>query len=59
MHKMINRTRDEAGATTAEYAVVTGCGVTFGTGLYKFLTSEWGQTFLNGVFSKILGMLPF
>ena len=34
--------RDEAGATTAEYATVTGLGVGFAAVLFKFLTSDGG-----------------
>ena len=36
------QTRDEIGATTAEYATVTGCGVGFAAVLFKFLTSDVG-----------------
>lgn len=51
--------RDERGATTAEYATVTGCGVGFAGVLYKFLTSEAGQAFLKFIFNAIKGLLPF
>ena len=51
--------RDEAGATTAEYATVTGCGVGFAAVLFKFLTSSAGQDFLKLIFNAIKGLLPF
>ena len=35
---------DEIGATTAEYATVTGCGVGFAAVLFKFLTSSADRT---------------
>jgi hypothetical protein len=51
--------RDEAGATTAEYAVCTGAGVGFAGLLFKFLTSDTGQHIINTVFDHVLKMLPF
>jgi Flp pilus assembly pilin Flp len=51
--------RDEAGATTAEYATVTGCGVGFAAVLFKFLTSEMGQELLKFIFNAIKALLPF
>ena len=51
--------RDEAGATTAEYATVTGCGVGFAAVLFKFLTSEAGQALLKFIFNAIKSLLPF
>ena len=51
--------RDEVGATTAEYATVTGCGVGFAAVLFKFLTSSAGQAFLKLIFNAIKGLLPF
>ena len=51
--------QDEAGATTAEYATVTGCGVGFAAVLFKFLTSEAGQQLLKFIFSAIRALLPF
>ena len=51
--------RDEAGATTAEYATVTGCGVGFAALLFKFLTSEMGQELLRLIFDAIKSLLPF
>lgn len=50
---------DEAGATTAEYAVVTGAGVGFAGVLFKFLTSEAGQALLRLIFDAIKALLPF
>jgi hypothetical protein len=51
--------RDEVGATTAEYATVTGCGVGFAAVLFKFLTSDAGQQLLKFIFSAIRALLPF
>ena len=51
--------RDEDGATTAEYATVTGCGVGFAAVLFKFLTSDMGQELLKFIFSAIKALLPF
>jgi hypothetical protein len=50
---------DEAGMTTAEYAVgtVSACG--FGGLLYTFLTSGFAQSLFESIFDKIGGMLPF
>jgi len=50
---------DEAGATTAEYAVCTGAGVGFAGLLFKFLTSDTGQHIVKTVFDHVLRMLPF
>ncbi|MCX6396313.1 MAG: DUF4244 domain-containing protein [Propionibacteriales bacterium] len=50
---------DEAGATTAEYAVCTGAGVGFAGVLFKLLTSETGQNLVSNVFNKIVDLLPF
>jgi hypothetical protein len=54
-----NRARDEIGATTAEYATVTGCGVGFAAVLFKFLTSSAGQDLLKLIFNAIKALLPF
>jgi hypothetical protein len=51
--------RDEVGATTAEYATVTGCGVGFAAVLFKFLTSDMGQELLKLIFNAIKALLPF
>jgi hypothetical protein len=51
--------RDEAGASTAEYATVTGCGVGFAAVLFKFLTSDAGQQLISVIFQAIRGLLPF
>ena len=50
---------DERGATTAEYATVTGCGVGFAAVLFKFLTSEAGPQLLEVIFRAIRALLPF
>lgn len=51
--------RDEAGATTAEYAVCTGAAVGFAGLLFKVLTSGPGQQFLSSVWERMSAMLPF
>jgi hypothetical protein len=51
--------REEVGATTAEYATVTGCGVGFAAVLFKFLTSGAGQDLLKLIFNAIKALLPF
>ena len=50
---------NERGMTTAEYAVgtVSACG--FGGLLYTLLTSDFGESVLQGIFSKITDLLPF
>ena len=52
-------TRGDAGMTTAEYAVgtVSACG--FGGILYKILTSDFGESLLEGLLDKITSVLPF
>ena len=55
----IGRLRDEAGATTAEYAVCTGAGVGFAGLLFKFLTSDLGQQIVKSIFDAVLSLLPF
>jgi hypothetical protein len=59
MDKTMIGARDEAGATTAEYAVCTGAGVGFAGLLFKFLTSDTGQTIVKTVFDHVLKLLPF
>jgi hypothetical protein len=51
--------RDEAGATTAEYAVCTGAGVGFAGLLFRFLTSDAGQHIIKTVFDHVVKILPF
>lgn len=55
----IEATRDETGATTAEYAVCTGAGVGFAGLLFKFLTSDAGQQIVKTVFDHVMKILPF
>lgn len=50
--------RDEAGATTAEYATVTGAAVGFGALLWKLITSELGQKLIEMFFNWILSLIP-
>ena len=59
MGKTTIETRDDAGATTAEYAVCTGAGVGFAGLLFKFLTSDSGQHIIKTVFDHVLKILPF
>ncbi len=51
--------RGEEGMTTAEYAVgtVSACG--FAGILYKILTSDFGQSLLEGLLDKVTSLLPF
>lgn len=53
------RTKDQVGATTAEYAVCTGAAVGFAGLLFKALTSGTGQHIVDAIFEKILNLLPF
>lgn len=49
--------RDEAGMTTAEYAVGTVAACGFGGVLYKLLQSEPVSNLLGGLVEKALGIL--
>jgi hypothetical protein len=51
--------RNDTGASTAEYATVTGCGVGFAAVLFKFLTSSAGQELISVIFKAIRALLPF
>ena len=55
----LQSSRGEAGMSTAEYAVgtVSACG--FAGLLYKLLTSGLGQNLLEGIFNKVVDLLPF
>lgn len=55
----ISGRKDQAGATTAEYAVCTGAGVGFAGVLFKLITSDVGQKLVTNVFDKIMDILPF
>ncbi len=50
---------DEDGMTTAEYAVGTVSACSFAGILYTILTSGLGQTLLQNLLDKVLGILPF
>ncbi len=50
----VARLRNEAGVTTAEYAVVTAAGCGFAGVLIKLLTSDWGQGLLKTLFDLVL-----
>jgi len=51
------RLRNQIGATTAEYAVVTAAGCGFGAVLLRLLTSDWGQALLKRLFTFFLGLI--
>ncbi len=51
--------RDEVGMNTAEYAVGTVGACGFAGLLYQLLTSEFGRNLLQGLFDKVLTLLPF
>ena len=51
------RRRDETGAASAEYAVVTAAGVGIGGILIKLLTSDWGQALLKRLLETFLAMV--
>ncbi len=60
IQNLITRNKNnERGMATAEYAVGTvgACGV--GGILYKVGTSEWFQSLLQDVFTRMIGTLPF
>ncbi|MCW2797226.1 DUF4244 domain-containing protein [Nocardioides sp.] len=52
-----SRGRNEAGITTAEYAVGTAAGAGFAGLLYKMLTGGFGNRLLNTLFDHVLGLL--
>lgn len=49
--------RDEAGITTAEYAVGTAAGAGLAGLLYKMLTGGFGDRLLRTLFDHVLGLL--
>ena len=49
--------RDEAGITTAEYAVGTAAGAGLAGLLYKLLTGGFGDQLLRTLFDHVLGLL--
>lgn len=51
------RVRDEAGITTAEYAVGTAAGAGFAGLLYKLLTGGFGNDLLGSLFKHVMGLL--
>ena len=53
------RLRDDAGMTTAEYAVGTVGACGFAGLLYQLLTSDFGRQLLQHLFDKVLTLLPF
>ncbi|HEX6517926.1 MAG TPA: DUF4244 domain-containing protein [Nocardioidaceae bacterium] len=53
----VARLRNDKGASTAEYAVVTAAGCGFGAILLRLLMSDWGQSLLKKIFDVFLGMI--
>lgn len=51
--------RSEFGMSTAEYAVGTVSACSFAGILYKILTSDFGQSLLENLLSKVTSLLPF
>ncbi len=49
--------RDEVGAVSAEYAVVTAAGVGFGGLLIKLLTSDFAQALLKQILDFFLSQV--
>lgn len=56
MHHTTRRA-DEAGITTAEYAVGTAAGAGFAGLLYKMLTGGFGDQLLGSLFDHVLSLL--
>ena len=52
-----DRQKDEAGITTAEYAVGTAAGAGFAGLLYKMLTGGFGDKLLGSLFDHVLSLL--
>lgn len=48
---------DEAGITTAEYAVGTAAGAGFAGLLYTMLTGSFGNSLLTRFFEHVMGLL--
>ncbi len=51
------RTRNQDGITTAEYAVGTAAGAGFAGLLYKLLSGGFGDQLLKTLFDHVLGLL--
>ncbi|MEP6525748.1 MAG: DUF4244 domain-containing protein [Nocardioidaceae bacterium] len=56
MGESIDRSRNELGMSTAEYAVGTVGACGFGALLYELLTSDWAQSMLQSIFEKALSI---
>jgi hypothetical protein len=56
MGESIDRSRNELGMSTAEYAVGTVGACGFGGLLYELLTSDWAQSMLQSIFEKALSI---
>lgn len=59
MSNIIKRAKSERGAATAEYAATCGVGLGFGGLLFTLLNSGLGEKLIDGVFGKLLSILPF
>ncbi|CAN5416534.1 hypothetical protein BH11ACT8_BH11ACT8_33630 [soil metagenome] len=55
--RLRQRTTDERGITTAEYAVGTAAGAGLAGLLYKLLTGGFGDKLLKTLFDHVLGLL--
>ena len=53
----MERTRDEQGITTAEYAVGTAAGAGLAGILYQLFTGGFGDQLLRTLFEHVLGLL--
>ena len=53
----VGRSSDEAGITTAEYAVGTAAGAGFAGLLYTLLTGAFGDQLLGRLFKHVMGLL--
>jgi hypothetical protein len=56
MGESIDRSRNELGMSTAEYAVGTVGACGFGGLLYELLTSDWAQSLLQSIFERALSI---
>ena len=56
-HEPRDRTDDERGITTAEYAVGTAAGAGLAGLLFKLLTGGFGEQLLRTLFDHVLSLL--
>ncbi len=57
LRRIDERSIDERGITTAEYAVGTAAGAGLAGLLYKLLTGGFGDKLLKTLFDHVLGLL--